>query len=173
MNFIVCIKQVPATTDVRIDDTTNTLKREGVESIVNPFDEYAVEEGIRLRERAGGKVTALTMGPPQAEMVLRETISRGVDSAVLLSDRAFAGADTLATSYTIATAIRKLGPRYGLLWTVKPASGKACTATSKEEYEKDEVPQEIYDLLDDADFYIKLGSGTTVAAEKVRFRNVE
>ena len=109
MNFIVCIKQVPATTDVRIDDKTNTLKREGVESIINPFDEYAIEEAVRLKERAGGKVTALTMGPPQAEKALRDTLARGVDDAILLSDRAFAGADTLATSYTIATAIKKMG----------------------------------------------------------------
>ncbi|MFH2069903.1 MAG: electron transfer flavoprotein subunit beta/FixA family protein [Elusimicrobiota bacterium] len=109
MNIIVCIKQVPATTNVQIDDKTGTLKREGVESIINPFDEYAIEEAVRIKEKTGGKVTALTMGPPQAETALREALSRGCDSAVLISDRNFAGSDTLATSYTLALAITKAG----------------------------------------------------------------
>jgi len=109
MHFVVCIKQVPDTTDVRINPETNTLMREGVESIINPFDMYAIEEAIRLKERMGGKVTAVTMGPPQAEAALREAISMGVDEAVLISDRAFAGSDTWATSYTLAMALRKLG----------------------------------------------------------------
>lgn len=109
MNFIVCVKQVPATTDVKIDSKTGTLKREGVEAIVNPFDNYAVEEALRLKEKIGGKITALSMGPPQADKALREVLSMGVDEAILLSDRAFAGADTLATSYTLAQAVRKIG----------------------------------------------------------------
>lgn len=108
MNIIVCIKQVPDTTNVRIDPETNTLMREGVESIINPFDMYALEEGMRIRERIGGKVTALTMGPPQAENALREAISLGIDDAILLSDRAFAGSDTWATSLALAGAIRKI-----------------------------------------------------------------
>jgi electron transfer flavoprotein beta subunit len=109
MNIIVCIKQVPGTTNVSIDEKTNTLKREGVEAIINPFDEYAIEEGVRLKEKTGGRVTVISMGPPQAENALREALSRGCDEAVLISDRAFAGADTLATSYTLAKAIQKLG----------------------------------------------------------------
>lgn len=109
MEIVVCIKQVPDVTDVRIDPETNTLIREGVPSIINPFDMYAIEEGLRLRERYGGKVTALTMGPPQAEAALREAVSLGADHAVLVSDRSFAGSDTLATAYTLAMAIRKLG----------------------------------------------------------------
>ena len=109
MHFIVCIKQVPNTTNVQIDPKTSTLKREGVESIINPFDEYAIEEAVRLKERFGGKTTVITMGPPQAETALREALSKGIDNAVLVSDRAFAGADTWATSYTLATAIKKLG----------------------------------------------------------------
>jgi len=109
MNIIVCIKQVPGTTEVKINKETNTLMRDGVESIINPFDTYAVEEGVRLRERFGGKVTALTMGPPQAENALRETIEVGVDEGILVSDRAFAGSDTLATSYVISKAIAKIG----------------------------------------------------------------
>ncbi|MBI4283338.1 MAG: electron transfer flavoprotein subunit beta/FixA family protein [Chloroflexi bacterium] len=107
MNIVVCLKQVPGTTQVKIDPQTNTLVRQGIKNIVNPFDSYALEEGVRLKERYGGKVTAISMGPPQAEEVLREAISTGADQAILLSDRAFAGADTLATSYTLARAIMK------------------------------------------------------------------
>lgn len=109
MNIIVCIKQVPETTDVRINPETNTLIREGVKSIINPFDVYAIEEGVRLKERFGGKVTVVTMGPPQAEGALREAISLGADEGVLVCDRAFAGSDTWATSYTLSGAIRKIG----------------------------------------------------------------
>jgi len=108
MNIIVLIKQVPATTDVKIDEKTGTLKREGVEAQVNPFDLYAVEEAVRLKEKISGKVTVLTMGPPQAEKALRETLSMGCDEAVLVSDRAFAGSDTWATSYTLAQSIKKI-----------------------------------------------------------------
>ncbi len=109
MNIVVCIKQVPDTTNVRINPETNTLIREGVESIINPFDMYAIEEGLRIKEKLEGKVTVLSMGPPQVEASLREAISLGVDEAILLSDRAFAGADTLATSLTLAQGIRKIG----------------------------------------------------------------
>jgi electron transfer flavoprotein beta subunit len=109
LKIIVCIKQVPDTTNVRIDPETNTLIREGVESIINPFDEYALEEGIRLQEEYGGETNALSMGPPQVENALRDTLSMGMQNAYLLCDRAFAGADTLATGYTLAAGIRKLG----------------------------------------------------------------
>jgi len=109
MNIIVCIKQVPDTTQVQIDPTTNTLKREGVQSIINPFDTYAIEEGVRLKEKHGGKTIVLTMGPPQAENALREAISLGCDEGYLISDRAFAGSDTLATGYTLSQAIKKIG----------------------------------------------------------------
>jgi electron transfer flavoprotein beta subunit len=109
MNIIVCIKQVPNTTDVKIDPVTNTLIRDGVESVINPFDAYAIEEGVRLKERFGGKVTVITMGPPQAESALKEAISLGCDEAALVSDRKFAGSDTWATSYTLSCAIRKVG----------------------------------------------------------------
>ncbi len=109
MNIIVCIKQVPETTEVRINPETNTLIREGVQSIVNPFDVYAIEEAVRLKEKFGGKATVVTMGPPQAETVLREAISVGIDEGILLSDRAFAGSDTWATSYALSAAMRKIG----------------------------------------------------------------
>ncbi len=109
MNIIVCIKQVPETTQVRINPETNTLMREGVKSIINPFDMYAIEEAVQLKERFGGKVTIVTMGPPQADAAIREAISMGADEGYLVCDRAFAGSDTWATSYTLAGAIKKIG----------------------------------------------------------------
>ena len=112
MNIVVCLKQVPGTADVKIDPQTNNLIRQGIKNTINPFDTYALEEGVRIRERHGGKVIVISMGPPQAETMLREAISLGADEAVLLSDSAFAGADTWATAYTLATAIKKLGQYY-------------------------------------------------------------
>jgi electron transfer flavoprotein beta subunit len=109
MNIVVCIKQVPDTAEVRINPETGTLIREGVPSIINPFDMHAIEAGIQIKERVGGKVTVMTMGPPQAEAALREAISMGADDGILLSDRAFAGSDTWATSFTLSKAIGKLG----------------------------------------------------------------
>jgi electron transfer flavoprotein beta subunit len=109
MKIIVCIKQVPEVSEVKINPQTNTLVREGVPSIINPFDTYAIEEGVRLREKYGGTVVMLTMGPPQAETALRQAVEAGADEMVLLSDRAFAGSDTLATSYALSQAIRKIG----------------------------------------------------------------
>ncbi len=109
MKIFVCVKQVPDAKDVRLDPKTNTLAREGVESIMNPYDRHALEEAVRLKEAHGGTVTVLSMGPPQAEATLREAVSCGADEMVLASDRAFAGADTWATTYTLSMAIRKLG----------------------------------------------------------------
>ncbi len=109
MKIIVCIKQVPEVSEVKINPETKTLMREGVPSIVNPYDLHAVEAGLQLKEKVGGTVTAITMGPPQAEEALREVISMGVDEAFLISDRAFAGADTWATAYTLASAIKHIG----------------------------------------------------------------
>jgi electron transfer flavoprotein beta subunit len=109
MKIIVCVKQVPDAKDVRLDPETNTLAREGVESIMNPYDQHALEAAVCLKEEVGGEVIVLSMGPPQAEAVLRQAISCGADSAVLVSDRSFAGADTWATSYTLAKAVQTLG----------------------------------------------------------------
>ena len=105
---------------MRLDEKTFTLIREGVESIINPFDMYALEEGLRIKDSLGGKVTILSMGPPQVESSLREALSYGADEAVLLSDKAFAGSDTWATSYTLAKGIEKVGP-YDLILCGKQA----------------------------------------------------
>jgi electron transfer flavoprotein beta subunit len=108
LKIFVCIKQVPGVSEVKIDPKTNTLVREGIPSIVNPHDKHAIELGVSLREKYGGEVIALSMGPPQAEKALREALAMGADIAYLLTDRVFAGADTLATSHTLALGIKKL-----------------------------------------------------------------
>lgn len=108
MHFVVCLKQVPDSSEVRIDPKTNTLMREGVPSIINPYDAHALEEAIRLKEKVGGKVTIVTMGPPQAKEAIRKAMTFGADRAILLTDRAFGGSDSLATAYIITQAIRKI-----------------------------------------------------------------
>lgn len=109
MDIIVCVKQVPGTTEVKMNKETNTIIREGVEAVINPFDSYAVEEGVRLKEKTDGKVTALSMGIPSVTEILKETVSLGIDDTILLSDRAFAGSDTLATAYALSMGIKKIG----------------------------------------------------------------
>lgn len=110
MNIVVCIKQVPDTTEIKIDPVKNTLIRQGVPSIMNPFDKNAVEMALQLKDAYGGRVVAISMGPGQAKAVLREAISMGVDEGYLITDRAFGGSDTYATSYILSQAIEKLGP---------------------------------------------------------------
>lgn len=112
MNIIVCIKQVPETTEIKINPETNTLIREGVKAVINPFDMYAIEEAVRLKEKFGGKAIVVSMGPPQAEAALREAISLGIDEGILICDRAFAGSDTWATSYTLSCAIKKIAVNF-------------------------------------------------------------
>jgi electron transfer flavoprotein beta subunit len=108
-HIIVLAKQVPDTTEIKIDPKTGTLIRQGIPSIMNPDDKHALEEAVRLKEETGCKITVITMGPPQAETILMEALGMGADKAVLVTDMKFAGADTLATSYTLKAAIEKLG----------------------------------------------------------------
>ncbi|GAH09800.1 unnamed protein product, partial [marine sediment metagenome] len=108
MKIFVCIKQVPGVSEVKIDPKTNTLVREGIPSIINPYDKNAIELALSIKEKHGAEITAISMGPPQAEEVLREALAMGVDKAFLLTDKAFAGADTLATSHTLSLAIKKI-----------------------------------------------------------------
>ena len=114
MNIIVCIKQVPDSTQVKVDPKTGTLIRAGVPSILNPYDHFALEKALEIKAKTGAKVTVLSMGPNQAIAVLRLALALGADEGILLSDRAFAGSDTWATSYALATAIRKIG-QYDLI----------------------------------------------------------
>lgn len=120
MKIAVCIKQVPDTAELRIDPDTNTLIREGVDSVMNPLDVFALEAALQLRESGGGEVTVFTMGPPQAADVLRSAIAFGADRGVLASDRAFAGADTWSTSLTLAKAIQ-VSDNFDLILTGKQA----------------------------------------------------
>jgi electron transfer flavoprotein beta subunit len=113
MHIVVCIKQVPDSAQIRVHPVTNTIMRQGVPTIINPYDLFALEAALELRDKFGGEVTVLTMGPPSAEDSLRKALTFGADRAVLLTDRFFAGADTLATTYALATAIRKIGETYG------------------------------------------------------------
>ncbi|SHJ90579.1 electron transfer flavoprotein subunit beta/FixA family protein [Tepidibacter formicigenes] len=119
MNIVVCIKQVPDTTEVKLDPKTGTLIREGVKSIINPDDKSGLETALRLKEEIGAYVTVISMGPKQAEIALREAIAMGADRAILLCDKLFAGADTWATSSTLAGAIKKLD--YDLIITGRQA----------------------------------------------------
>ncbi len=120
MDIIVCVKQVPDPENAKMDFETGRVQREGVKNIINPFDLYAIEEALRIKEKLGGSVTVISMGPPQAEEALRESIAMGADKAFLISSRTFAGADTLATSYTLAMAIKNIG-RYDLIICGKQA----------------------------------------------------
>ena len=110
MRIIVCIKQVPSTNEVHLDPATGTIQRDGRQSVTNPYDTFALEEAVRLKERYGGEILVLSMGIPAVEDLLRDAVSRGADRGLLLSDRAFAGADTLATSYTLSLGVERLGP---------------------------------------------------------------
>lgn len=113
IHIVVCIKQVPDSAQIRVHPVTNTIMRQGVPTIINPYDLFALEEALRLRERLGGSVTVLTMGPPMAEESLRKALTFGADRAVLLTDRLFAGSDTLATTFALARAIGKIGDTWG------------------------------------------------------------
>lgn len=113
LHLVVCIKQVPDSREIRIDPKTNTLVRQGVPAIVNYFDLHALEEALRIKDEHGARVTVISMGPPSAEKALRQCVSMGADEGVLVSDRAFAGADTLATSYVLASAIQKAEDEWG------------------------------------------------------------
>lgn len=114
MHIVVCIKQVPDSAQIRVHPVTNTIMRQGVPTIVNPYDLFALEAALRLRDELGATVTVLTMGPPMAEDTLRKALGFGADRAVLLTDRAFAGSDTLATSFALAQAIRRIGEEWGI-----------------------------------------------------------
>ncbi|HCA27920.1 MAG TPA: nitrogen fixation protein FixA [Betaproteobacteria bacterium] len=108
MHIVVCIKQVPDSAQIRVHPVTNTIMRQGVPAIINPYDLFALEEALRLKDKFGGTITVITMGPPQAEAALRKALSFGADDAILVTDRAFAGADTLATSCALASVIRQI-----------------------------------------------------------------
>lgn len=148
MNILVCIKQVPDTTEIKIDPVTNTLIRAGVPSIVNPFDAYALEIAARIKDKnPGTKITIITMGPPQAVAALKECLAVGGDQAYLVSDRAFGGADTLATSYTLKNAIDKiesLNGKFDIIFCGKQAIDGDTAQVGPEIAEHMDYPQVTY-----------------------------
>jgi len=143
MNIIVCVKQVPGTSSVKINKETNTIIRDDAEAIINPFDEYAIEEGVRIKEKVGGTVTVISMGIPKTADLLRETIALGVDDAVLLTDKAFAGSDTLATSYALSMGIKKIGS-YDLIICGKQATDGDTAQVGPSLAEKLGIPHTTY-----------------------------
>lgn len=143
MNIIVCIKQVPDTTIVKIDPKTNTLIREGVPSIINPEDKNALEQALVFKEEFGAHVTVISMGPPQAKNALREALAMGADEAILLTDRAFGGADTLATSRTLAGAIKAIG-NYDIILAGRQAIDGDTAQVAPELAEHLGIPQVTY-----------------------------
>ena len=142
MKIVVCIKQVPDTHEVKIDPIKGTLIRDGVPSIMNPDDKNALEEALRMKDQFGSHVTVVTMGPPQAEKVLREAYAMGADDAILLTDRAFAGADTLATSLALAKILEKIG--YDLIITGRQAIDGDTAQVGPEIAEHLDIPQVTY-----------------------------
>lgn len=142
MNIVVCLKQVPDTTAVKIDPKTGTLIRDGVPSIINPEDKNALEAALTLKDTVGAKVTIVSMGPPQAQNALREALSMGADEAILITDRAFAGADTLATSKTLAGAIKKLD--YDIVFAGRQAIDGDTAQVGPEIAEHLDIPQVTY-----------------------------
>ena len=142
MNIVVCLKQVPDTNEVKIDPITGTLIREGVPSIINPDDKNALEEALRLKDNHGAHVTIISMGPPQAEIALREALAMGADEAILVSDRAFAGADTLATSNALAATLRKLD--YDVIFAGRQAIDGDTAQVGPEIAEHLNIPQITY-----------------------------
>ncbi|AIF52714.1 electron transfer flavoprotein subunit beta/FixA family protein [Pelosinus sp. UFO1] len=158
MKIVVCVKQVPDTTEVKIDPVTNTLIRQGVPSIVNPFDKNAMEAALQLKDKHGGKVTVISMGPPQAKDALKECLAMGADTAILISDRAFGGADTLATSYTLAAAVQKIG-NYDIIFCGKQAIDGDTAQVGPEMAEHLGISQITYAAKIDAD-------GDTVRVER-------
>jgi electron transfer flavoprotein beta subunit len=140
MNMLVCVKQVPDTTEIQIDAAAGTLIRSGVPSIVNPFDAYALEMAVRLKEEHGGTVAVLSMGPDQAKAAVEECLSVGADKGYLVSDRIFEGSDTLATSYILSTAIRKLGS-FDIIFCGKQAIDGDTAQVGPEIAEHMDIPQ--------------------------------
>ena len=142
MNIVVCLKQVPDTTAVKIDPKTGTLIRDGVPSIINPEDKHALEEALNIKEKSGATVTVISMGPPQAQNALREALCMGADEAILITDRAFAGADTLATSKALAGVLKKI--KYDIVFAGRQAIDGDTAQVGPEIAEHLDIPQVTY-----------------------------
>lgn len=172
MDILVCIKQVPGTTKVEVDEKTGVLKRDGVDSKMNPYDLYALETALKIKEKMGGSVSVISMGPPQAAAVIKEAYSMGADDGVLLSDRKFAGADVLATSYTLSQGILKMG-NFSLIICGKQTTDGDTAQVGPEMAEYMDIPhvsnvRRIIELKDDS-ITVEMDMGETIEIAKVYF----
>lgn len=172
MNILVCIKQVPDTNKVEVDPVTGVLKRNGVESKMNPYDLYAIETALRIREELGGTIYALSMGPGQAAGVIREAFAMGVDHGALISDRKFGGADVLATSYTLSQGIKKLGD-FDLILTGKQTTDGDTAQVGPEISEWLDIPclsnvKKIKEIQEDS-MVVEMDMTTDIEIAKVTF----
>lgn len=172
MNIVVCIKQVPGTNKVEVDPVTGVLKRNGVESKMNPYDLYALETALRIKEDKGGKVTVITMGPPQATEIIREAFSMGADKGYLLTDRKFAGADVLATSHALSQGILKCGD-YDLIICGKQTTDGDTAQVGSEIAEWMDIPSvsNVTKILSigEKDITVRLEMPTSVEDSKIQF----
>ncbi|ETA80914.1 electron transfer flavoprotein subunit beta/FixA family protein [Youngiibacter fragilis] len=171
MNILVCIKQVPGSTKVEVDEKTGVLKRDGVDSKMNPYDLYALETALRIKEKSGGSITAMTMGPRQAEDVIKEAFMMGVDEGALVSDRKFAGSDVLATSYTLSQSAKKLG-NFDIILTGKQTTDGDTAQVGPEMAEYLNIPHianvtRIFEIADDS-ITVEMDMPNTI--EKVRVK---
>jgi electron transfer flavoprotein beta subunit len=161
MRIIVCVKQVPSSNEIKMDKETNTIIREGAEAVLNPFDSYAIEEALKMKDKFGGTITAISMGIPKVAELLKEVMELGVDAGVLLSDRAFAGADSLATAYTLSRGIKKIG-EFDLIICGKQATDGDTAQVGPSLGEKLDIPHTTYvsNIEEIKDGYIRCRRGT-------------
>jgi electron transfer flavoprotein beta subunit len=172
MNTIVCIKQVPGTSKVEVDEKTGVLKRDGIDTKMNPYDLYALETAFNIKEQKGGEVNVISMGPPQAMEVIREAFSMGADNGILISDRKFAGADVLATAYTISQGIRKSG-EFDLIICGKQTTDGDTAQVGPEIAEYLDIPHvaNVRKILEVADDYIavEMDMADTVEIVEIKY----
>lgn len=171
MRCVACIKQVPSTNKVLFDPETNTIIRDGKQSVINPFDLYALEEAVRVKEKTAGSVAVVTMGIPAAERLLRDALSRGADEALLLSDMAFAGADTLATSYTLSLGIKRLGG-FDLIFCGKMSVDGDTAQIGPELAEALDIPHvtEVTEIVDCSEEYVVVRKSAEGGEELLQIR---
>lgn len=172
MDILVCIKQVPGTTKVEIDEKTGVLKRSGVDSKMNPYDLYALETGLRIKAKMKGKISVISMGPPQAVEVIKEAYCMGVDEGVLLSDKRFAGADTLSTAYAISQGIKKMG-KFDLIICGKQTTDGDTAQVGPEVAESLDIPNAAnvrkITEIDDNSITVEMDMGEVVQISKIEF----
>ncbi|MFL0267367.1 electron transfer flavoprotein subunit beta/FixA family protein [Candidatus Clostridium radicumherbarum] len=172
MNIIVCIKQVPGTTKVEVDPVTGVLKRDGIDSKMNPYDLYALETAVRLKEQTGGRVKVISMGPPQAKEIIKEAFTMGADEGMLISDRKFAGADVLATSYTISQGIKKLGD-YDIIICGKQTTDGDTAQVGPEMAEYLNIPHianvRKIEELNKESMIVEMDMGDTIEVSEIKF----